>query len=386
MKNLLLTCTSILFSLVLSEVILRTFDINITGTQVKESSKNIEVFPTEILNMFSNVPSPNYKLFNNLQQKVINNYCCQTYKITEFLSSNVTGHVKKFDPGNDNILYDAKYSIDINARRITPITNTPLRTKGLLFLGGSFTFGEGVQDDETFSYYFSKLARRIIPYNISVQGYSLSDLYYHLNLEEKGLFKNIPKDQENIAIYYFIGEHIKRSTYPITAFIEQEKLNHFPKKRLQLKNWHKKKPYYLVSDNELTLKGTLKDRVFKNNIYSQLAKLKLLSMTGIADFLETSFDLQDFKVLINHMHIKLKRIMNVSKLFIIIHPKDSKLFKNLNEDIHKDIRVIKIDQSYASIKKLLNNNHEIIYDGHPTKYFNEFFANMIYLKIKDEIN
>ena len=316
MKNIFLIFTSVLISFFICEISLRNLDIN--QPQVTEKMNKFDSFPPKILGMFSNLSSPDNTLFNDLQEKIITYYCCKTHKITKFPNTNVIGHVKKYDPVNNNVLYDAKYSINSNSRRMNPIDDNTQRTKGLLFLGGSFTFGEGVQDNETFPYYFSKIAKKFIPYNISVQGYSLSDLFYHLNLKEEGLFKNIPKAQDNIAIYYFIGHHIRRSTYPLTAFIEIENLNHDPNKQRKLKDWYEDKPFYFVKDNELELKGIFRERVLKNKIYSQLSKLKILSMTGIADFVETSFNLQDFKVLINKMHERLKVNMNVSKFFIII--------------------------------------------------------------------
>ena len=70
--------------------------------------------------------------------------------------------IKKID---DRVVYDVVYSIDEFHRRITPVGQTEDRTRFLLFFGDSFTFGEGVSDNETLPFYVGELAPKYKPYN-----------------------------------------------------------------------------------------------------------------------------------------------------------------------------------------------------------------------------
>ena len=61
--------------------------------------------------------------------------------------------------GSDRI-YDVTYTIDSHGLRKTPgITASAAARSAFLFFGGSFTFGEGLNDDETLPYQFAKELR-----------------------------------------------------------------------------------------------------------------------------------------------------------------------------------------------------------------------------------
>jgi len=48
------------------------------------------------------------------------------------------------------VVFEATYTADHYSRRVTPSPEvTPAPPTALLFFGGSYTFGEGVNDDET---------------------------------------------------------------------------------------------------------------------------------------------------------------------------------------------------------------------------------------------
>lgn len=70
----------------------------------------------------------------------------------------------------ENIIYDAKYSIGADGFRNTP--NNPEKWEARINLfGGSFTFGEGLNDDETLSYYLAEELPGIYVKNYGFHGY-----------------------------------------------------------------------------------------------------------------------------------------------------------------------------------------------------------------------
>ncbi|OQY36439.1 MAG: hypothetical protein B6243_03195 [Anaerolineaceae bacterium 4572_5.2] len=101
----------------------------------------------------------------------------------------------------DDLIYDVEYSIDQYSRREVPglefrvsgseTSNTKPETRNqfILFFGGSFIFGEGLNDDETLPAHVGRLAPRYRPYNYGLSGYGpqqmLANTYFHINLPAK---------------------------------------------------------------------------------------------------------------------------------------------------------------------------------------------------------
>ena len=73
---------------------------------------------------------------------------------------NKEGHNKKMvevkKSGKKKIFIDAKYNIDKRGNRKLPFSKSIDYSKSILFLGGSLTFGEGLNDNETLPYYISR--------------------------------------------------------------------------------------------------------------------------------------------------------------------------------------------------------------------------------------
>jgi len=106
------------------------------------------------------------------------------------------------------VLYDVIYTIDDFGRRVTPIQNKDGRGKFILFLGCSYTYGEGVQDDQTLPAYVGALTDKYMPYNYGFHGRGPHDV---LALLDKIDFKKELPQRNGILIYTFMLDHINRS-------------------------------------------------------------------------------------------------------------------------------------------------------------------------------
>lgn len=104
-------------------------------------------------------------------------------------------------------IYDVVYTIDDKGRRVTPVSRPEDRTHFILFFGGSYTFGAGLNDDETLPAYVGEFAPDYRPYNYGVPGYGTQQVFAKLQSDD--LAAEIPQKQ-GIAIYTFICAHIKR--------------------------------------------------------------------------------------------------------------------------------------------------------------------------------
>ena len=78
----------------------------------------------------------------------------------------------------------------------------------LLLVGDSFTFGEGVQDNETLPYYVSQLAPEYRAYNYGFSGYGPQQML--ATLQSETITAQVP-EKEGIGIYVFIDAHVERA-------------------------------------------------------------------------------------------------------------------------------------------------------------------------------
>jgi hypothetical protein len=163
------------------------------------------------------------------------------------------------------LIYDVTYSVDQFGRRITPVTSRELRKKFLLFFGCSYTYGEGVQDDETLAYHAGTLAPGYMPYNYAFHGGGPFDAM--ARMEEPGFNEQIA-EQDGIGIYVYMQDHVNRvADAPGTA------------------KWHYGHTYYdRTDDGRFVRNGTFATgRPFRTAYYRFLYESRLLRALGLAE-------------------------------------------------------------------------------------------------------
>lgn len=137
-----------------------------------------------------------------------------TYVSEGFSESNdILGYAPKHDIQrtlkhvfDDEVIYDVVYTIDNNGLRNTPSSNIT-SNRYLLFFGGSFTFGEGLNDNETLPFFVGEEVKYKI-YNFGFPGYGP---HQTLSAIENGLVDNVVKrHHQNVAIYSCLPSHIAR--------------------------------------------------------------------------------------------------------------------------------------------------------------------------------
>jgi hypothetical protein len=118
----------------------------------------------------------------------------------------------------EQTLYRATYSIDAYGRRVTPLEPPSNRPNFILFFGGSYTFGEGVNDDETMPFYVSQLAPNYRSYNFGVGGYGPQQM---LAMLQRDAVSEGIDESRGILLYTFISEHVDRAIG--TMFIHNQR-------------------------------------------------------------------------------------------------------------------------------------------------------------------
>ena len=113
----------------------------------------------------------------------------------------------------NKLLYEVKYTIDDHGLRIasaSPSVDTQRQESNcLLFFGDSFTFGEGVKDDETMPYRVSeKTKRRYQAYNFAFLGYGPHHMLAQL---QEGLVDATIECKPAVVVYQALPDHVSRA-------------------------------------------------------------------------------------------------------------------------------------------------------------------------------
>ena len=136
----------------------------------------------------------------------------------------------------DQLLYDVTYTIGDDGLRITPKYELSDVNQCVIFFGGSFTFGEGVNDDETMPYFVGKKSK-YNTYNFAFYGYGPHQM---LSALEHGIVDKIVECEPTIVIYQAPSSHVQRSA--------------------GLSEWDKHGPkYILLSDGSVKYDGHFDD-------------------------------------------------------------------------------------------------------------------------------
>lgn len=105
-------------------------------------------------------------------------------------------------------VYDAHITTDDLGRRINPANRTGTRDKYALFIGGSYTLGAGVHNNETMQYQFATSNAAYKTYSYCGGGWGTNHL--HALLNSRNLRPEVP-EEEGICLYTFIDQHIDRN-------------------------------------------------------------------------------------------------------------------------------------------------------------------------------
>ena len=138
--------------------------------------------------------------------------------------------VKRID---GDVIYDATYTTDEFGRRIAYASQPPKRERFLAFFGCSYTFGEGLEDDETLPWQVAAMAPKHRVYNYGCSGYGPQQMLAKL---DSGEFAREIAEPSGMLVYVFIPHHVRRAigsmrvatkwgrTFPYYAFDAHHRL------------------------------------------------------------------------------------------------------------------------------------------------------------------
>ncbi len=211
------------------------------------------------------------------------------------------------------LIYKVIYSIGANGLRVTsPYKGAERETDKIpcvLFFGDSFTFGSGVNDQETMPYLIgSMLDTKYITYNFAVHGYGPHQMLSQLEHE---VVKNSAKCKPKYAVYQAILPQIERSAG--LAFWD----SHGPK-------------YVLGSKGIVEYRGNFDDYPdsISTRIASQLKKSLILSKAFFSKQQPTKSEVDLFIAIIDASKHRFESDYPNSEFHVILWDSKGEMYRN----------------------------------------------------------
>ncbi len=198
-----------------------------------------------------------------------------------------------------------KYTIDEKGRRKTPQDETYHKKYAVIFLGCSYTFGYGVNDDETFPAQFAKINPGCIVLNYGKPANSPQEIL--ILVSNPKFYADIP-NLPAIFVYLYIPHHLER-------LVGSWEL---------IGSWGRKLPCIELKNHSCNIKGTFQE-VFptKYLISRALHSSKLIESFAFSTYLKYSpneEDLKNFSNVIINVYGFISKNLPKSKFIFCIYP------------------------------------------------------------------
>ncbi len=200
----------------------------------------------------------------------------------------------------DQLIYDVTYTIGNDGRRITPTVKIPDQ-ECIVCFGGSFTFGEGVNDPDSMPYIVGDL-QSLKVHNYGFHGYGPHQM---LSAIESDLIDCKPK----LVIYQAIVAHVARSA--------------------GYSSWDKHGPKYLLRNGRITFDGHFDDQNttdswYKRKAIAQMKKSHIYRrfFLGRNRFNIADCDIQLFLKIVDASRTKLSQSFPEGEFHVILWDKE----------------------------------------------------------------
>lgn len=272
---------------------------------------------------------------------------------------------------NENgLIYKVQYQTDHWGLRAVKDAHPGKGKKHAIFGGCSFTFGQGLKDEDTLPYLIEESHPEVNTVNFTFLGGAVHTLLYHAKLVP---LKAYVKEKEGKFFYIFINDH----------------LNRFLGRADYLAWANPLYPHYEIESGKAVFKGLLKDQPFHQAFKKAEAsglKNTALHLTSIYknknEF--TDDELNAFLTAVKELERVYKSDFPKGKFYFIMHPhhglarEHTKKFLQIAQE--KQIHVLDLDpifQKFISDHKPDVSTYEIKGDGHPSAKMNRYIKGIL---------
>ncbi|RMF01144.1 MAG: hypothetical protein D6768_11260 [Chloroflexi bacterium] len=259
-----------------------------------------------------------------------------------------SAQVESIKKAGDEVIYHVTYTTDEFSRRVTPQSHPERRQKFILFFGDSFTFGEGVNDNETLPAYTAQLAPDYHAYNYGFSGYGPQQMLS--KLQSGTLPAEIPQS-DGIGVYVFIDAHVERAIGSMYVY----------------NAWGADMPYYTVNwRGQLERRGTFRSgRPFISALYEGLAQTEFARYTHLN--IPGTLRAQHYRLtaqIIAAARDEFSRQYPGSPFYVLVYPDEGDYFESINPYFEEfGLRILNYDEW---LKLDVGQGTAFHGDGHPT--------------------
>ena len=275
--------------------------------------------------------------------------------------------VKLWTKENRKKIYEAEYVMDKYFRRYHPEQNEG-DGPGIVLLGGSFVFGEGLPLEKTLSgqvMSYSKNNYRV--YNFGYFGYGPTDILFNLKEKSLNYYEGVKRVEKIIYAMPFF--HLDRALGPSYIFNKAHE-------------WLAIKPRYRIdANNKLILDGQLKDAP-GGLLYSFFNKTNFYNYFGV--FFPLYWSKKDISLVtstIKEIQLESKKRLPKAEFYIMLYPAwpDSVKAEMISNFKGSDVKVI--DFGSVNVRLLSENSEVIPIDRHPSAIMNSILAQGLVRKL-----
>jgi hypothetical protein len=248
---------------------------------------------------------------------------------------------------NNELFKENKYTINSFGHRVQ--FNKKDNNSCLLFYGGSVTFGQSVNDDETLSYYTNRnLKYKHSVYNFAFNGYGP---HQFLSKIENNYLEELNKCENVQVIYLYIDDHIGRTAGK--------------------RSWGDKSPRYVLINKDIMQKGFFSDYPFKiimklrKNFRNSFVISKIYNLDSVNQKDEELF-IKIINKIENNISQKFEKVNFVYLLWDLNNSRNENIYRFFENKKIIEINLLNINENYKK--------NGIEGDNHPTKEFYEHLS------------
>lgn len=271
--------------------------------------------------------------------------------------------VSSIRKNGNSLIYDVSHTF-CNGKRLVP-NNNESSHQYIALLGGSYAFGDGLNDNQTLPYFINKYSNS--KFNIHNHAFNGYGTHQALKIIEEKIIhsENLIVSDSNVVIYWYIPQHIGRAAGHSI--------------------WDPYGPCYEIENDCLVYKGSFdKNRWFKQNSITKRVKAIWRNSFLYRSFFEHKINCKDV-LRVNKIMDRMNELLAEKGIRFIVFVGFSKRKYPYQKAIHQYLFDNNIEHYFATsiIEDIKDKSEEylIIGDGHPNEKYNRaigaFFAKEI---------
>ncbi|MBL7715483.1 MAG: hypothetical protein JNL01_08420 [Bdellovibrionales bacterium] len=282
----------------------------------------------------------------------------------------VKAHLRKQAPSR-RIIYEQVYHFEEDGSRLTPDQDRNAKD-ALIFMGCSFTFGDGVKDSEVFSNQLVRIFRdqghsfRVL--NLGTPGWGISQTVRLLRVPQDIRLKNLHgRGRDSIAVYNLIDDHFLRLVGS-AEFLSRFKVH---------AGW----PYFEMKGSTPQDLGSFSSgRPFLTWFYGLIGNSALFKHFGVDLPLIGAREIQLMKAMILDLRSSIRNHYGIDHFVLSVFPGSTRWSVPLAEQLRQE-GVAVFDFSGLPINEKETPGFFIPGDGHPSAAGHRLYARLLHREI-----